>query len=210
MEDFWNEKYNTEEYLYGTEPNEFFRTFIDSLPPGKLLLPGAGEGRNAVYAAEAGWEVDAFDISSRGREKALRLARENDVNIQYSLQDLNSFDCKKEYYDVVALIFLHLPPAERKEFHKRISECLKNEGGNLYLLAFSKEQLNYTSGGPEDEESLYTREMMMEDFRELQIDLLQEDEVTLSEGEGHKGPASVIKMRALKINVKKDSDHLTF
>lgn len=209
MQDFWNKKYDSAQYLYGTEPNEFFRTFIDSLPAGKILLPGAGEGRNAVYAAEAGWEVDAFDISARAREKALRLAKENDVTIQYSLQDLNRLDCKKGYYDVVALIFLHLPPAERKEFHKQISECLKNDGGNLYLIAFSREQLNYTSGGPQDEEYLYTREMLMEDFSELQIDLLQEEEVDLSEGEGHKGPASVIKMKALKINVEEDSDTLT-
>lgn len=210
MQDFWNEKYNTEEYLYGKEPSGFFRTFIDSLPPGKILLPGAGEGRNAVYAAEAGWEVDAFDISEKAREKALRLAQENNVNIHYSLQDLNSFDCKKGYYDVVALIFLHLAPAERKTFHKKISECLKDDGGNLYLLAFSKEQLNYGSGGPGEEEYLYTREMMMEDFSELQIDLLQEEEVELNEGEGHKGAASVIKMRALNIKVKGDSDRLTF
>lgn len=209
MQDFWNKKYNTEKYLYGTEPNEFFRTFIDSLPAGKILLPGAGEGRNAVYAAEAGWEVDAFDISARAREKALRLAQENDVTLQYTLQDLNTFDCRKGYYDVVALIFLHLPPAERKGFHKRIIECLKNDGGNLYLIAFSREQLKHTSGGPQDEEHLYTREMLMKDFRELQIDLLQEEEVELKEGEGHKGQASVIKMRALKINVEEDSDTLT-
>lgn len=210
MQDFWNEKYNTEGYLYGTEPNEFFRTFIDSLPPGKILLPGEGEGRNAVYAASAGWEVDALDISSRAREKALRLAQENDVDIHYSLQDLNRLDCKKGYYDVVALIFLHLPSAERKEFHKRISECLKDDGGNLYLLAFSKEQLNYSSGGPKDKDLLYTREMLMEDFSELQIDLLQEEEIELNEGAGHQGTGSVIKMMALKINVKEDKDHLTF
>lgn len=210
MQDFWNEKYNAEEYLYGTEPNEFFRTFVDSLPPGKILLPGAGEGRNAVYAAKAGWEVDAFDISDKAREKALRLAKEHNVNIHYSLQDLNRLDCKKGYYDVVALIFLHLPPAERKTFHKRISGCLKDDGGNLYLLAFSKEQLNYGCGGPREEEYLYTREGLMDDFSELQIDLLQEEEVELSEGEGHKGAASVIKMRALKIQVKDNSDRLTF
>lgn len=209
MQDFWDEQYKSTEYLYGREPNEFFRTFIDRQSPGKILLPGAGEGRNAVYAAVACWEVDAFDISAEARKKALRLAKEKGVDIHYSLQDINSFDYRKNYYDVVALIFLQLPPAERQYFHQQLITCLKPEGGNLYLLAFSKKQLQYQSGGPKEEDFLYTKTELMQDFKDLQIDLLQEEEVNLDEGKGHQGTAHVIKMTALKIAVQKDSDQLT-
>jgi SAM-dependent methyltransferase len=209
MQDFWDEHYKGNEYLYGTKPSEFFRTFIDRHPPGKILLPGAGEGRNAVYAAQAGWEVDAFDISPVAREKALRLAKEEGVEIQYSLQDFNRFDCRKAYYDVVALIFLQLPPAERQRFHQKVTACLKPDGGNLYLIAFTKEQLKYQSGGPQEETFLYSKEALIQDFKNLQIDLLQDEEVNLDEGKGHQGTAHIVKMTALKIGLPEDSDHLT-
>ena len=67
----------SEEYVYGTEPNQFFKEQLQKIiPAGKLLLPGEGEGRNAVYAAKLGWMVDAFDQSSVARTKALNLAKE--------------------------------------------------------------------------------------------------------------------------------------
>ena len=55
MKEFWNERYSQEAYAYGTEPNAFFKSRIDQLSPGKLLLPAEGEGRNAVYAATKGF-----------------------------------------------------------------------------------------------------------------------------------------------------------
>ena len=58
---FWDERFAAEEYIYGTEPNKFFREQLDKLPPGKILLLGEGEGRNAVYAAKSGWLVHAVD-----------------------------------------------------------------------------------------------------------------------------------------------------
>ena len=61
MKEFWNERYSQEAYAYGTEPNAFFKSRIDQLSPGKLLLPAEGEGRNAVYAATKGFEVSAYD-----------------------------------------------------------------------------------------------------------------------------------------------------
>lgn len=209
MEDIWNDRYNTDEYYFGTSPNEFFRTFIDSLPVGKILLPGAGEGRNAVYAADAGWEVDAFDFSSTAREKALRLAKEKKVDIHYSLQRAPAIDCKKDYYDVVAILFLHLPPAERKEFHRKIVECLKPQGGNLYMLAFSEEQQLSDQGGQAESAGSYSKKELLQDFQGLQIDLLQEEEVELQEGRGHQGETRVVKLMAIRRQHENESDTLT-
>ena len=72
LADFWNERFGKEEFIYGTEPNIFFKEQLDKLETGTLLLPAEGEGRNAVYAATQGWEVSAFDISEQGREKFRR------------------------------------------------------------------------------------------------------------------------------------------
>ena len=87
--DFWNERYSSDEYVYGTEPNQFFKEQIQKInPSGRLLLPGEGEGRNAVFAAKLGWNVDAFDQSSVAKMKAETLAKLNNVKINYSNVDL--------------------------------------------------------------------------------------------------------------------------
>ena len=70
MQDFWNKRYKQKEYAYGEQPNRFFKEQIQNLSPGKALFPAEGEGRNAVYAAQLGWEVEAFDISEEGKNKA--------------------------------------------------------------------------------------------------------------------------------------------
>ena len=72
MKDFWNQRYAADEYAYGTAPNAFFKAVLDPLPPGRILLPAEGEGRNAVYAAKLGWEVVAFDQSEGGQKKAMK------------------------------------------------------------------------------------------------------------------------------------------
>ncbi|WP_017731144.1 class I SAM-dependent methyltransferase [Nafulsella turpanensis] len=209
MQDYWNKQYETDDYYFGKEPNEFFRTFIDSLPAGKILLPAAGEGRNAVYAAEVGWEVEAFDTSPKAREKALKLARERDTNLRYELQDAQSYNGPKDYFDVIAIVFLHLPAAERRAFHQKMVSCLNPNGGNLYLLAFSDEQLGQAGPGPADNSLLYSKQDIIADFKDLQIDMVQEEEVNLKEGVGHRGKAKVIKLSALRHQHEQASDTFT-
>lgn len=209
MQEEWNERYKTADYYFGTKPNEFFQTFIDSLPVGRILLPGAGEGRNAVYAAEAGWEVEAFDFSPVAREKALRLAKDKGVDIHYSLQQAPEINCKKDYYDVVALLFLHLPPAERKAFHQKVVQCLNPDGGNLYLLAFSEPFEGESPEGGAEEPVFYSSKELLEDFEGLHIDLLQEEEVELQEGRGHRGKAKVVKLMAIRRQYEQEGDRLT-
>ena len=70
----WDKRYNSPEYVYGKEPNEFFAAELKKLKPGLILLPAEGEGRNAVFAAEQGWKVHAFDSSQVAEDKALSLA----------------------------------------------------------------------------------------------------------------------------------------
>ena len=121
----WNERFSTEEYIYGKNPNKFFKKQIDKLKPGRLLLLGEGEGRNSVYAAIKGWEVDAVDFSQTAKEKALKLAKKNNANINYTISNLADFIPGKNFYDVIGLIFIHLKPDSRKVVHKRIANSFK-------------------------------------------------------------------------------------
>lgn len=63
MKELWDKRYNTDQFIYGTTPNGFLKSELDKLKAGKLLLPGEGEGRNAIYAASRGWSVEAFHTS---------------------------------------------------------------------------------------------------------------------------------------------------
>lgn len=196
MKEMWEERYAADEYAYGQEPNAFFKACLDALPaPGRLLLPAEGEGRNAVYAARQGWEVDAFDFSAAGREKALRLADHHGVQINYQVADYESAQIEPEAYDAVALIFAHKPDKIRRSVHRRLVSALK-PGGHLFLEAYSQDQLSYGTGGPPNAQLLYTLEDIREDFTELEIAELEQVEVEIHEGRYHTGLASVVRLVA--------------
>lgn len=109
MENIWDIRYGKEEYFYGKEPNNYFKQEIGKLPPGKILLPGEGEGRNAVYAATLGWDVYAIDMSEAGRQKAFKLASEKGLNIRYEICNLQTYQYPVNEFDAVAIIFAHFP-----------------------------------------------------------------------------------------------------
>lgn len=194
---FWDDRYSSGNYIYGTQPNRFFKEQIDRLEPGKLLLPAEGEGRNAIYAAREGWQVDAFDISEKGRKKALELAKRNHVTINYSISKYKEYEIKKDFYDGIALIYAHLHNSKRRDIHQKLVEGLK-PGGHLILEAFSKQQLKNTSGGPKDLEMLYDLDELLQDFVELKIKHADEIELELEEGKHHEGTANILRLLAQK------------
>lgn len=195
--EIWNKRYSVPEFLYGTEPNVFFRQQLDLLTPGRILLPGEGEGRQAVYAARKGWEVTAFDQSEVAQVKALRLATQCGVTLNYFVAGYDEASLPEEYFDVVALIFVHTPYGFRKEFHRSLLRYLK-PGGIIILEGFSKEQIGYNSGGPKDEEMLYSIEDLEKDFKYIQLINLHKEIIELDEGSLHKGEASVIRLLGKK------------
>lgn len=196
MKDFWNERYANEKFVYGTEPNEFIKQQLDKLDPGKILFPAEGEGRNAVYAALHNWEVTAFDMSENARKKAIQLANENKVSIQYEVSDVLSFDSEKQF-DVIAFSYAHFPADIRKKAHKHLMHFLK-PGGIVIFEAFAKSQLGSPSGGPKNEAMLFSIEEIKQEFPDLEFDLLKEMTIEISEGIYHQGEAQVIRFVAYK------------
>ncbi len=197
MKEFWNDRYSSEDFIYGKEPNKFFKSEIDKLVPGNLLLPCEGEGRNAVYAAKLNWIVDAFDQSEKAKEKSETLADENNVSINYTVADAIKIEPGENKYDMIALIFAHFPSSIRKQVHQKCVKALK-PGGLLLLEAFTPRQLNYQSGGPKDIDMLYTTEVIKDDFSNISIKYLEELEVDLSEGKHHSGSGDVLRLLATK------------
>ncbi|MXV37905.1 methyltransferase domain-containing protein [Flavobacteriaceae bacterium Ap0902] len=198
----WNNRYQQDEYAYGKEPNQFYKEQIDNLKPGKALFVAEGEGRNAVYAAKLGWDVHAFDISIEGKRKAERLAEENQVNIAYQVGELPTIDYQKESFDLIVLIFAHLPPAIRTQYHELLKILLKKEG-MIILEAFGKNNLAYRNknpniGGPQQLEMLLDTQELEDTFQSYKIIQLEEKEGILKEGIYHNGKASLVNFIGIK------------
>ncbi|WP_234108697.1 MULTISPECIES: class I SAM-dependent methyltransferase [Chryseobacterium] len=199
----WNERYSNEDYAYGEEPNHFLKDQLKDLEPGKILFAAEGEGRNAVHAAKNGWEVFAFDLSTEGKRKALKLAEKNKVAVNYQVGALDDLDYDDESFDAVVLIFAHFNPLDRTAIHHQLSKLLK-KGGQVILEGFSENHLEYRKkdpriGGPENLDMLFSREKILSDFPGFETVMLEEAEVLLNEGIYHQGFGSVIRFVAKKI-----------
>ena len=189
--DFWNNRYAKSGYTYGDEPNAFFKHTIDSLPVGSVLIPAAGQGRDAVYAASLGWEVDAFDLSNEGRKKALELAAQKNVNISFEVANALDFKTDKQY-DLIALIYFHLAPSARAIFYKRMVDRLK-PNGILIVEAFNPMQKDALSGGPQDPRLLIDKHDLTDYFSALRCLQNEYFVVEMNEGEGHRGIANIVR-----------------
>jgi len=127
-----------------------------------------------------------------GRKKALSLAEEYNVSIKYDVCDIADFTFDKNQYDMIALIYMHLYPEERKLYHKRCLSALK-AGGTLVMEVFSKKQFGNDSGGPKDLDLLYDIEEVQNDFKLLKIKQAEDLSVYHDESFAHQGDAEIIR-----------------
>ncbi len=201
--DRWNERYKAQDFAYGKTPNNFLKEQIQEFEPGKILFPAEGEGRNAVFAATLGWNVDAFDISHEGKKKADLLAHEMNVNIDYKVGNLVDLNYKDESFDAIALIYAHFPANIKSELHQQLIQKLK-KGGIVIFEAFSKSHLDYVMkdekvGGPKDIDALFSIEEIESDFNHFEMLYLEELVILLNEGLYHNGTGSVIRFVGRKL-----------
>jgi 2-polyprenyl-3-methyl-5-hydroxy-6-metoxy-1,4-benzoquinol methylase len=135
------------------------------------------------------------DYSLEARKKAMNLADDKNVTISYELQDLTELDLKGDRYDTVVSIWCHLPSSSRRELHQKAVEALK-PGGTLLLEGYAKAQLGKTTGGPQDEDLLFSKAELEADFKDLEIISCVETERQVLEGQSHTGLSSVIQLIA--------------
>lgn len=197
MHQKWDDRYKETEFAYGKEPNVFFKEWLQQFKPGAILMPADGEGRNGVLAAELGWDVTCFDLSSQGRSKALQLAEERGVTLSYIVGDFEQLEFEQESFDAIGLIYAHFPAGMKSAFHQKLNGYLK-PGGLIIFEAFSKQHLHFNRidprvGGPKDIDELFSKEEIMHDFNNYEVSLLEEEEIVLSEGIYHVGKGSVIR-----------------
>ena len=193
---FWDERYNADEYLYGTEANSFLVKNADLLQ-GPVLSLSEGEGRNAVFLATRGLSVLGVDCSEVGLAKAQSLAKSRGVVIETAVADLAEFQPKENHFGTVVSISAHLPSTIRHKLYPLIEKALKPDG--IFLLeAYSESQLSKNTGGPKDIDMLMTVAKLRQELPNLKPILALEIERKVSEGKGHTGMASVVQYIAKK------------
>lgn len=197
MKEMWDKRFAEEQFVYGTNPNAFIRNEMDKLSPGVALFAAEGEGRNAIYAAKKGWTCDCYDFSSSARDKALRLATNQRVEINYHVTDLATAHLFPDYYDAVFVSFLHVLPEIRKKIHHNLLSAIK-PGGILVMESFHTNQIEHKSGGPKNPLMLYNEEIAKEDFNGLDIIHCEAGITTLDEGPLHQGKGHTLRFIAQK------------
>ncbi|MEZ5937736.1 MAG: class I SAM-dependent methyltransferase [Hyphomonadaceae bacterium] len=196
---FWDQRFDREDYVFGTAPNAFLRSHADRLQPGwRALAVADGEGRNGVWMAERGLGVHAVEGSPVAIEKARRLAAGRGVSLEFEHADLSDWTWPEAAYDVVVGIFIQFaPPPLRATMFEGMKRALK-PGGLLLLEGYRPEQLVYRTGGPQNADHMYDEAMLREAFGDMEILELNAYDAVIEEGEGHSGMSALIDLVARK------------
>ena len=196
--EFWDKRYETPGYLFGTEPAQFLKEQAGQMPDAsRTLCVADGEGRNSVYLASLGHQVTAFDQSELGVAKARALAADKGVNPVFQVTDIETWDWSRQY-DVVVAIFIQFAPPDLRD---RILEWLGQAvtpGGMLLLHGYVPRQIEYGTGGPPNAANMYTVELLREKYSGLNIQRLEEYDRDVDEGRGHSGRSALIDLVATK------------
>jgi SAM-dependent methyltransferase len=194
----WDEKFGAAGHYYGTEPNDFLREHHAVIPAGgRVLCLAEGEGRNAVFLAQQGFEVVAVDQSPVGLRKAGALAAERGVRIETVLADLADYRIESGGWDGIVSIWCHLPQPLRADVHRQVVAGLRS-GGVLLLEAYTPAQLGYGTGGPKSVDLLPTLVELRTELDGLDLVHAVEREREVHEGQGHFGLSAVVDIVAVR------------
>lgn len=197
----WDERYGATDYAYGDRPNLFLIQAIEKMAmphQGKALCLAEGEGRNAVFLANLGYEVVAMDQSSVGLEKANRLAADRQVDIVTQQANLNDYEPEPNTFDLITMIWAHTPESVRLKSYEIVKKGLKR-GGYFILEGYLPSQSTRNTGGPSDPEFMFTLDELRTHFADFNIIVGRELTRDVTEGIYHTGPGDVVQFLALRI-----------
>jgi ubiquinone/menaquinone biosynthesis C-methylase UbiE len=176
----WDERYAESELLWSAGPNKFVAAELGSLRPGRAVDVACGEGRNALWLADRGWDVTAVDFSLTGLDKgrALQTRHEHgrDMHINWVHADVLEHDFGSQQFDLVVIAYLQVPGDERHHVVRRTFESL-TPGGTFFVVAHDSTNLTEGTGGPQDPSVLYTAEDVLADLDGMRFEVEHADRV---------------------------------
>jgi len=165
----WDRRYAAVENLWAAKPNRFLVAEVSELTPGRALDLASGEGQNAIWLAGLGWEVTGVDYSEVAIAKAEARATREGVRVDFVCADLVSYEPARAAFDLVLLLYLHIPRDERRTVHERAADALA-PGGTLLLIGHDLTNITDGVGGPSDPSLLYTPEEIAAELPGLEIE----------------------------------------
>ncbi|MFD9128058.1 class I SAM-dependent methyltransferase [Kitasatospora sp. NPDC059571] len=163
----WDARYRAAEPVWGLEPNRWVVRECAGLPPGRALDLAAGEGRNAIWLAERGWQVTAVDFSAvaleRGRTLAAARPPGTADRLTWVTADVLTHTPDPAGYDLVLVAYLQVPAADRRAALRAAAGALA-PGGTLLVVGHHSANPAEGVGGPQDPRVLFTPEDVLADL----------------------------------------------
>jgi 2-polyprenyl-3-methyl-5-hydroxy-6-metoxy-1,4-benzoquinol methylase len=174
----WNERYAAQPVLWAVDPDPLLGGELGDRPPGRALDLGAGEGRTTLWLAERGWQVTAVDFSDvaleRGRQRVEAAGAPGSVD--WVLADLVEFDPTGATFDLVLMLFIHLPAAQRRRL-LRLAAATLSPGGVVLVVGYDTTHATSGQGGPRDPAILFSPEDIVADLDGLRVERAERIEV---------------------------------
>lgn len=165
----WDRRYAEVESLWAHRPNRWLVAETEALAPGRALDLACGEGQNAVWLAERGWQVTGVDFSAVAIEKARMRAEHAGVEVDFVCADLLDFEPEATSFDLVVVLFLHIGASERRQVLGRAARALA-PGGTFLLIGHHSANLEEGVGGPTDPDLLHTPGEVASELPGLEIE----------------------------------------
>ena len=172
---YWNEKFAaTEELVYTETVNRFVKQYCEDLPKGKMIDLAGGEGRNAIFFAEKGWQVENIDISNVGLTKFLKFADERGVTekVFANCADATGFESVLTPVDLGVVAYLQIEVNDLADALDCLIENIRT-GGVLFGVWHSRANLGSDYSGQQNPDLLAD----IDEIREIMADQLVEIEV---------------------------------
>jgi len=164
--ELWNERYASKDLVWSAGPNKLFSEEVKSLRPGKSIDIACGEGRNALWLAELGWDSTGIDFSDTAIEKGKQIANKRGINVHWIADDAATYVLPKNEFDLVAVLYLHTEPAEMERWLHNALEAVR-PGGTFIYVGHDPSNIEHGVGGPQDPKLLPAADdftKRMEDF----------------------------------------------
>jgi len=145
----WDDRYRATDRLWSADPNIFVGDRLADGKPGVGLDLASGEGRNAIWLAERGWEMTAVDFSPVAVERG----RANSTGVEFVVGDVLTWNPDRSY-DLVLVAYLHLPLADFEPLIRRAVDWLQ-PGGELFMIGHDRTNIEHGIGGPQYPEVLW-------------------------------------------------------
>jgi SAM-dependent methyltransferase len=188
----WDARYAQPGHLWSAKPNRFLVAEVQDLPAGRALDLACGEGQNSAWLAQQGWDVVGVDYSEVAIGKARARAADEGLDVDFVCADLLEYAPEEAAYDLVLLLYFHLPPADLRFVLSRAASALA-PGGTLVVVGHDSTNRTDGVGGPSDPELLYTPDEIAAGLGGLEI---EKAERVLRDVDGESRPAIDALVRA--------------